>query len=428
MNLPSPTSHRWFRTAWLACACLVAAGARADWKSAANARIETLRKADATVKVTDASGRPVAGVSVQVRQMRAGFPFGAAMSYGLLQEPRFQAFFKEHFNWAVFNNESKWYLNEPVQGQETYAEADAMLAWCRSNQIPVRGHCLFWEPERWQPKWVPGLNTNELRLAVERRMESAVTHFKGQFAHWDINNEMLHGSFYRDRLGEAIQPWFFQRAHALDPSARLFVNDFNVLSALSAAPNFKPPQTTQYVASIRKLLKAGAPIHGVGIQGHVWEEDILATPEVVKDRLDQVAVLGLPIWITEFDVADTNEQSNADKLELVYRAAFSHPAVAGILTWVVWAGSSWRDTNAGLARTDWSLNAAGVRFESLMKEWTTETAGVSDGTGSFGFRGFCGEYSVTLTVPGRVPLVRMWTLEATTAKRQVTFVIEPANH
>jgi hypothetical protein len=82
----------------------------------------------------------------------------------------------------------------------------------------------------------------------------------------------------------------------------------------------------------------GAPIHGVGIQGHIWGEDILANPGVLKERLDKVAALGLPIWITEFDVANDNETSCADKLELVYRTAYSHPAVKGIMS-----GSSGRE-------------------------------------------------------------------------------------
>jgi GH35 family endo-1,4-beta-xylanase len=331
------------------------------WKDEADKRIAQIRQRDVRVRVLDEQGKPVSGLSVHIRQTRQRFPFGAAVGPSLLRDKRYADFFKAHFNWAVFGNESKWYSNERVQNQEDYRVADDMLTWCENNKIPVRGHCVFWEPEKWQPRWLRNLSGDPLRQAVEKRLTNAVTHFRGRFVHWDVNNEMLHGTFFKDRLGETIWPWMFKRVHELDPDVKLFVNDFNVLSV---DKDFEKVETDEYVSSIRRLLDQGAPIHGIGIQGHVWKEDILATPGVVKERLDKVATLGLPIWITEFDVADDDETSCAEKLELVYRTAYSHPAVEGIIMWVFWSGGSWRGPNAGLARRDWTLNEAGKRYEA----------------------------------------------------------------
>jgi len=368
--------------------------ALADWKTEANARIARLRQRDVEVRVVNEQGRPVSGVSVEIRQVRQAYPFGGAMSWALLRNEQYAEFFKDHFNWAAFENESKWYSNERVQGRDDYRIADALLSWCESNNIPVRGHCIFWEPKKWQPKWLRELAGDELRQAVEHRLESAVTHFRGRFVHWDVNNEMLHGSFFKDGLGEAIWPWMFKRTHELDPDAKLFVNEFNILSV---DQGFEEVQTDEYIASIRRLIDQGAPIHGVGIQGHLWHEDILANPDVLKERLDKLATLDLPIWITEFDVADDDPTSCADKLELVYRTAYSHPAVEGIIMWVFWAGNSWRGPNAGLAHKDWTLNEAGKRYEALMDEWSTEVAGKTDAAGRLSFRGFHGDYAVTTT-------------------------------
>jgi GH35 family endo-1,4-beta-xylanase len=364
-------------------------GAPGDWKDEANTRIASYRQREVRVRVADEQGNPAAGVQVDIRQTRQAFPFGAAMSWVLLRNERYAEFFKDHFNWAVFENESKWYSNERVQGRENYRAADALLAWCKTNDIPVRGHCIFWEPEKWQPRWVRNLSGDQLRQAVEKRLESAVKHFHGRFLHWDVNNEMLHGKFFKDGLGESIWPWMIKRAHELDPDAKLFVNEFNILSV---DQNFKQVQTDEYVAAVRGLIAQGAPIHGVGIQGHIWHEDILANPGVLKERLDKVATLKLPIWISEFDVADNDETKCADNLELVYRTAYSHPAVEGIIMWVFWAGASWRGPNAGLAHRDWTLNEAGKRYEALMDEWSTE---ISDRTGTDGvlsFKGFHGDY------------------------------------
>jgi endo-1,4-beta-xylanase len=387
-------------------ACL-ASSAAADWKAEANSRIEQLRKSGAVIRLTGPDGSPLASATVDVIQARKAFPFGSAMSRHLIGNPHYREFFRRNFNWAVFENESKWYANERERGQTTYADADAMLAWCRENDIPVRGHCVFWEPERWQPRWVPGLSDSELKQAVESRLESVVKHFKGRFLHWDVNNEMLHGSFFKDRLGEPIWAWMFKRTRELDPEVKLFVNEFNILSV---DQNYEQVETEEYVRSIRRLREQGAPIDGVGIQGHVWYEDILDNPHVIRQRLDIVAELGLPIWISEFDVVDKDPAVRADKMELVYRTAYSHPAVEGIMLWLFWAGNSWRGPDAAMVNLDWTLNAQGERFQALMKEWSTDLSGQTDASGRFTFRGFHGSYQVKIQAPGRPVIERSFEL------------------
>ena len=363
-----------------------------SWRAEANARIREIRQRQVQIRVVDGQGKPQAGVAIEVHQTRKAFPFGAAVSGALVRNAQYREFFKSHFNWAVFENESKWYSNGRGPGREDYTIADAMVRWCRDNDIPIRGHCIFWEPEKWQPKWAVRLDTEQLKAAVEYRMDSVVKHFRGAFVHWDVDNEMLHGSFFKDRLGEGIHAWMYNRARELDPDVKLFVNEFNILSV---DQDFTEVQTDEYVADIRRLLEQGAPVDGVGIQGHIWSEDILAHPEVIKQRLDKVAALRLPIWISEFDTADADEKVNADKLELVYRTTYSHPAVEGIMMWIFWAGNSWRGPNGGLARRDWTLNEAGKRFEALMAEWSTTAVGDTDPAGIFAFQGYHGDYAVT---------------------------------
>ena len=397
-------------------------GREATWKTEANARIDELRKRVLRLQITDDLGNPVPGVSVKLEQTRRAFPFGAAMSKALLTNESYRRFFKDHFNWAVFENESKWYSTERRAGQITYAQADAMFDWCQANGMPVRGHCLYWAPKKWQPRWLATLDSAAVRKAVEQRMHSAVTHFRDRFVHWDINNEMLHGSFYKDHLGEAIRPWMFKQAHALDPNARLFPNEFNILSV---DQSFDAIQLDEYMAQIRQLIRDGAPIHGVGIQGHIWKEDILATPHVIKERLDRLAALNLPIWITEFDVAREDPNENADILELIYRTAYSHPAVEGITLWAFWAQASWRGPNAALANKDWSLNAAGKRYEALMAEWSTHATGTTDENGILTCHAFPGDYAVTLAAGQGMPIHRAVTLGSDTASQTICLTVTP---
>ncbi|AZK46486.1 endo-1,4-beta-xylanase [Paenibacillus lentus] len=359
--------------------------AEIDWKAEANARIDQLRKGDVQILVTDTQGRPVSGANVEVQQTRQGFPFGSAMSSTVLSNSQYSDFFKNHFNWAVFENESKWYANETSKGNVNYSVADQMMEFAEANDITVRGHTVHWEVEEYQPSWVNNLQGDELRQAMDDRITSVVNHFKGKFVHWDVNNEMMHGSFFKDRLGQSIWPYMYQRTKELDPAAKLFVNDYNVISQ---------PGDNDYKFHIQELLSQGAPIDGIGVQGHFGAT---IDPIVVKQRLDNLATLDLPIWISEYDSTQPNENIRADNLEALYRTAFGHPAVEGIMMWGFWAGNHWRGADAAIVNMDWSLNAAGQRYMELMDEWTTSESGTTSVNGQYAFRGFHGTYDVTVT-------------------------------
>lgn len=370
-----------------------------DWKADANARIEQIRKRDAVISVVDADGAPVAGAAVQVNQTKHKFGFGSAINTNVLSNSAYASFFKSHFEWATFENEAKWYYNEPSQGNVTYTDADRILAWTEANGISVHGHNVFWEVQNNVPSWVQGLSGTALKQAVDNRLNSAVTHFKGKFPHWDVNNEMLHGSFFKDKLGASIWPYMYQRTRELDPNAKLFVNDYNVIEYA---------EDNNYKQQIQSLLNQGAPIDGIGVQGHFGAS---IDPTATKTRLDNLSTLGLPIWITEFDSTTPDASVRADNLEMLYRIAFSEPSVDGIIMWGFWAGSHWRGAEAAIVNQDWTLNAAGQRFEALMKEWTTKTSGATDSQGHYDFRGFHGTYDVTVTAPGAAPVTKTFVLE-----------------
>jgi endo-1,4-beta-xylanase len=353
-----------------------------DWLADANTRIEEIRKRDVNLEIRDSGGSVVNSGSIEVRQISHHFAFGSALAKEVNSNATYADFFKNNFEWAVFENEAKWYDNEPSQGNVSYATPDQMYDFCEQNNIKVRGHCIFWAVEDYVQDWIMNLSTQQLQSAVESRLESVVNHYKGKFLHWDVNNEMLHGSFFADRLGDSIRAWMFKETNRLDPECMLFVNDYNVVSF---------GETDLYISQILELLDQGAPIHGIGVQCH-FEDEIF--PYTIYDRLDKLATAcQLPIWCTEFDAENADESIRADLYETFYRVAFSHPAVEGIIMWGFWAGRHWKGADAAIVDQDWTVNLAGQRYFDLMDEWTTEMSGTISG-GEFTFRGFHGEYEV----------------------------------
>ncbi len=358
-----------------------------EWLAEANARIEQLRKRDVTISLKDTSGAAIQSATIELRQLRREFGFGSAFAEAMKANAMYAEWFKNNYEWATFENEMKWYHNEPSQGNLAYDDSDPMLQFCMDNDIKVHGHCVFWEVEKYVQDWVKNLSSSALQTAMQSRIDSVVGRYKGKLPHWDVNNEMLHGSYYKDRLGESIWTWMYQQVNKVDPACLLFVNDYNVV---------EQGETNLYVEQIRKLIDSGAPIHGIGAQCHFGNSAI--TPAAILSRLDKLAQFGLPIWVTEFDVVEPDVAKRAEKLEIFYRVAFSHPAVDGIIMWGFWAGQHWKGADAAIVDQDWTVNAAGLRYQSLMKEWKTNASGNAT-SGSYSFRGFAGKYEATITLP-----------------------------
>lgn len=364
------------------------------------ARTDEVRQRDVALRFVSPSGAPLPGGHVTVTQAARSFPIGSCLSaHALAADARYGRFFRDHFNFAVFENELKWTWTEASRGKESYRDADALLGFLDENGLPARGHCLFWDNS--VPAWVRDLSPAELEDAMARRLSSVLGRYSGRFVNWDLDNEPLHGSFFADRLGPGIYADMFRRSHALDPAAKYLVNEYNVLNGVD--PKSTPDKFAELATS---LASAGAPIGGLGVQGH------LSAPvgRHVAHALDTLAGTGLPIWITELDVAAVDDATRADDLEAVLREAYAHPAVEGIVLWGFWKGGQGGPHGLGmyrkhahLANADWSVAPAGQRLEALLREWTTrDVTGEIGGDGCFKFRGYPGSYSARVTVAGSV--------------------------
>uniref|UniRef100_A0A0A0L014 GH10 domain-containing protein n=1 Tax=Cucumis sativus TaxID=3659 RepID=A0A0A0L014_CUCSA len=344
---------------------------------------DKIRKRDITLKFL---GSCSGGIFVKVRQMQNSFPFGTCISRTNIDNEDFVNFFVKNFNWAVFGNELKWYWTEPQQGNFNYRDADELLDFCKSHNIETRGHCIFWEVQDTVQQWIHSLNKNDMMAAVHNRLTGLLTRYKGKFKHYDVNNEMLHGSFYQDHLGKDIRADMFKHANKLDPSALLFVNDYHVEDGCDGRSS---PE--KYVDQILQLQEQGAPVGGVGIQGHI---DCPVGP-IVCSALDKIGILGLPIWFTELDVSSINEHVRADDLEVMLREAYAHPAVEGIMLWGFWEMFMCRD-NSHLVNAEGEINEAGKRYLALKQEWLSHASGQIDERSEFRFRGFQGTYEVQI--------------------------------
>jgi GH35 family endo-1,4-beta-xylanase len=369
--------------------------------SAQNELDESIRKIRMGTLVIDTAP----GAEVRVQQLRHEFWFGAALANHIFtgraesaEAAKYRQVFLENFNAAVTENALKWHDMEKTRGTVDYSVVDAMLEWTAKHDIPLRGHNVFWGiPNRVQP-WLKEMGDAELRDTLRARALDIARRYRGRFAEYDLNNEMLHGNYYERRLGEFITRDMAAWMREGDPQAVLYLNDYDILTGR---------RLEAYIAQIRKFLDQGVPIGGIGAQGHLHGDSF--DPAAVRNALDRLAEFKLPVRVTEFNfpgqhsryygkrdvrLTDEEELAKAKAITDYYRICFAHPAVEGILMWGFWEGANWIPQSS-LYRRDWSGTPAAAAYRDLVyREWWTNWIGKADARGRCEVSAFFGRHRV----------------------------------
>ena len=389
--------------------------AAADWESEADARIEQHRKGDFTVDAPP-------GSRVTATLARHDFPFGTAFAAKLLDELPDDHPYKVHgrelFNRGTLENYLKWYAQHDgdPRNVERRRQASDAVDWMIDNGMTVHAHVVLWATLKYgvpMPESVEAIVTKEnptpqevdyVRRAVLDHARDVVGRYRGRVTEWDVVNEHWTEHAVSD-VTNPVDPQrdpliieLFKVVRETDPDARLFVNDFGILQG------HKPWHKNGYERFIRFLQENDAPVGGIGMQAHIYNADLRLEPGQIYGTIDRFAGLGLPVQITEFDTygrgwgetREEREAAQAGYLRVMYKTAFSHPAVNGITMWGFWDGRHWTD-NAPLFREDWSKKPGYDAYVDLLfDEWHTIAEGTADAAGTFAFRGFYGTYDVTI--------------------------------
>ncbi len=368
----------------------------AAWRSAADARIDQIRKTNLRVNLKDSNGKPIQNATIKLEMQRHAFPFGTAVDAEKLlatsqDSAKYKATILELFNRVVLENDLKW----PVWECCRKTQALEAIKLFTANNISVRGHNLIWpcDANYCLPDDVPALfsDTTKLKARIDAHLVDILGATKGTLVEWDVVNEPSANKRLAKVVGEDEMVNWYKRAKELDGNTKLFINDYGNLGEGNLDVEFK--------RIIKRLLELGAPIEGIGLQAHFGLQ--LTPPEELNSRLDAFGTFGLPLAITEFDVNTSNEPLQADYLRDFLTIAFANKNVSSFLMWGFWEGQHWLP-DAAMYRKDWSIKPNGQVFKDLVfKTWWTNSTGASDATGNFETRGFYGDYKITATLGSR---------------------------
>ncbi len=366
----------------------------ARWREAASERIDKLRKGNLVVHVTDAAGNAVKGAQVRVQMRRHAFGFGSAVVAGDIADQSnttldpYREKIAQLFNEVVFENDLKW-VNH---GFGDPRDIDSALSWLAARDIAVRGHVLVWPSWGYLPPDLRDLENDHgaLRSRVVERVKSAVGTYRGRLHDWDVLNEPYNNHDLMDVLGDEVMVDWFMAAREADPDAKLFINDWGILTS----GDVNSPHVKHYYKTIQYLIENGAPLDGIGMQGHFGA--VLTPPTKLLEILDQFAAFGKTIKITELDMVIGDDKLRTDYMRDVMTVLFSHPSVESVVMWGFWSQRHWKP-DAALYDSNWELRPHGQAWLDLVKtQWWTDELTLTDAQGRASIRGFKGSYKVTV--------------------------------
>jgi endo-1,4-beta-xylanase len=399
-----------------------------EYLAKARQNIEQYRKGDASILFTDAKGKPLRNIEVEVNQVSQDFLFGN-IAWELTgmgsREPYKLDLFKERFK-ALYNFAILpfyWSYYEPMAGHPQWQRNEEAIEWCLENGITLKGHPLSWTNPAGTPDWLLKLPPDVATDLLKARIYENVTGYKGKVNIWDVVNEAANmvswemaltdtansDGFRYNTRGVTIDQqagWVenaFKWANHANPEGTYILNEYFTLAREDVRERF--------YQLIKELLNRDTPIKGIGIQAHEPREEWFSPVEMYK-TFDLYSEFNLPIHITEFmpqsggkaitgwREGKWTEEAQAECAEQFYTLAFGYPSVVSINWWGLSDRNIWLP-GGGLLDEEYNPKPVYNRLIKLIKEdWMTKNLRLkTDKKGYVNFRGFYGKYQVKVTKP-----------------------------
>ena len=286
--------------------------------------------------------RPAGAADTSLKQLSEakGKYFGTALVQSNLSNSALVGVATSQFDMMTPGNEMKWDTTEPGEGSFNFGPGDTLVAFAQAHSMKVRGHNLVWHSQL--PGWVSSLPSSQVQAAMETHITTEATHYKGEVYSWDVVNEPFNedGTLRQDAFYNAMGTGYIadaiRTAHAADPSAKLYLNDYNI-----EGENAK---SNAMYSLAQSLLAQGVPLSGIGLESHFILGQV---PSTMQANMQRFAALGLDVAVTELDdriqlpASSANLQQQASDYSAVISDCLAVTRCVGVSQWGVGDADSW---------------------------------------------------------------------------------------
>lgn len=286
------------------------------------------------------------GFAALAQKIRPGFLIGAAVAPGPMVADSTYDSILGNYNAVTAENVSKFQFIQPLPGNVpsdyNFADMDGVVDMALKAKMTVQGGPLVFGEAN--PAWVQSVAKNDpsaLQNVMVNHITTVMEHYVGTVSSWDVIDEPLadydttpgldglRQNIWYNAMGPSYIALALKAAHAANPSAQLWINDFGMESDAS--------RFAQMVTLIKILKAEGAPLTGIGFEAHIDSGDTNSSDthiniSALESRFQTLASMGLKARVSELDVSSESEYPVFGD---VMTACLAESNCVGVTTWGV---------------------------------------------------------------------------------------------
>ena len=298
--------------------------------------------------------------------------------------------FGTYWNQITAENECKWASVEGTRGKYNFNGCKNAYNWAKNNGGHFKFHALVWGSQ--YPSWLNGLSADETKKAITAWFDAVKKEFP-DLEMIDVVNEAIRTGTNKYHSGYGnnnnIIPALggdnngsytfvttaFKMARERWPKAILIYNDYNTFQW----------NKSEGIDLVNKIKAAGAPVDAYGQQAHDMMSQgggaggtggggVCLNYNTFKSTLQEIHdKTKLPLFITEYDIATTDDKVQLQCYKEQITAFMDAPYVAGITLWGYIYGSTWTSGgNSGIIKNGQDRPAM-----TWLKEYLAKNKGVN---------------------------------------------------
>jgi GH35 family endo-1,4-beta-xylanase len=314
------------------------------------------------------------------------------------------------FNYSVIPFSAKWQRLEPEEGKWDFAELDKYVDWCTRHGVAMEFHYLG----GFTPHWARRLGTAGMKKAWLEHCRITFARYQDRIKFWQVTNDKYLIDWCAEAIKEARQKY---------PHLKLGISDCSKFAS-SYTGSSAASDLLVGADELEQLQAEGAKVDFFSTHGHKPMGGRFDLRQVYE-CIDAFAKHGIKVHVSEATLDPGlrmvsasrgaerwTPESAAEFYKNFYTVLFAHPAMEAINYWdlgpsIVRPGGRGINSlsgtgQAGLLDPD-NADAPRPIYNTLKQliteQWMTRLAGPTPTTGAVTFRGFHGDYEITVTTP-----------------------------